>query len=68
MSPNRGLGFVNWGWGGWKEVVRALILLCYVAIIVEAALAYWPVLKVFLFISIFFGLLFVVLVAFKFTK
>ena len=68
MSQYRDLDVKNRTWSGWKEVARALILLCYIVIIVGIALAYWPVLKVFLFIGIFFGLLFVMIVALKFIK
>ena len=49
-----------------KEIARALIFLSYIVVLTLMALAFWPVLKVFLFIAIFFGLLLLIIVVFKF--
>ena len=49
-----------------KEIARVLIFLSYIVVLTLMALAFWPVLKVFLFLAIFFGLLLLIIVVFKF--
>lgn len=49
-----------------KEIARVLIFLSYIMVLTLMALAFWPVLKVFLFIAVFFGLLLLIIVVFRF--
>ena len=49
-----------------KEIARVLIFLSYIVVLTLMALAFWPVLKVFLFLAIFFGLLLLIIVVFRF--
>lgn len=48
-----------------KEIIRALILLSYLVVLFLMALAYWPVLKLLLFMGIFFGLLLTIIIVFR---
>ena len=49
----------------WREWLGWLILLCYAAILYWLSSVFWHVLKLFLFVSIFVGLSFVLAIAFK---
>lgn len=52
----------------WREWAGWLILVCYLAILYVMASFFWHVLKLFLFISIFVALPFLVAIAFKFLE
>jgi CHASE2 domain-containing sensor protein len=49
----------------WKEIMQLLILFCYGFILVLMALAYWPMLRLFSFLAIFFIGLFLIVIVFK---
>ena len=50
------------------EVVRAVSLLCYLAVLAGMALAYWPILHLIPFIGVFWGLLLLLIITFRFMQ
>ena len=50
------------------EVLRVVSLLCYLAVLAVMAKAYWPILHLVPFMGVFFGLLLLLLITFRFMQ